>query len=243
MQAILRAYARALRSLSQPGLLWHLVWPTLLAIALWVTVGILFWADATAALLSILQRWPVVGGWLNDGETVRVATGFVINLLLFLLSVPLIFVTAAIIVAVVALPFMLDRVARSDYADLEQRRGGSFAGSVFNALWALLVFLVVAFFTLPLWLVPGLGILLSVGLSAWLNQRCYRYDALMAHADRNEMKAVPRRHRGSLYLLGIGAGVLAFVPVLNLFVPAFTGLAFVHYLLEALRIDRGARPV
>ncbi|MFT4172963.1 MAG: EI24 domain-containing protein [Rhodocyclaceae bacterium] len=238
MNPLFVAYARALKSLLRPDIFWHLLWPTLLAVALWVAVGVYFWADAAAAIIRMASDWPLVGHWFSQAEGGRVAAALIVHVLLLLLAVPLVFVTSAILVSVFALPFMLDRVAHTDYADLEERKGGSLLGSLFNSLWALVVFVVAAGLTLPLWLIPGVGFVLSVLLSAWLNQRCYRYDALMNHADRSELRALPRRRRGGIYALGIGAGVLAFVPILNLFVPAFTGLAFVHYLLEALRRER-----
>ncbi len=54
-----------------------------------------------------------------------------------------------------------------------------------------------------------------IALSAWLNQRCYRYDVLMRHADREELRRLPREHRGALYLIGAAAGILAFVPIVQ----------------------------
>jgi CysZ protein len=107
-------------------------------------------------------------------------------------------------------------------------------------LWALLLFVIAGVMTLPLWLVPGMGVVLSIALSAWLDQRCYRYDVLMRYADREELRRLPREHRGALYLIGAASGMLVFVPVFNLFVPALNGLAFVHYLLQALRESRGS---
>ena len=46
------------------------------------------------------------------------------------------------------------------------------------------------------------------------------------------------RERGGLYLAGIVAGLLAFIPVINLVAPAYAGLAFIHYCLETLRRER-----
>ena len=95
--------------------------------------------------------------------------------------------------------------------------------------------------TLPLWLIPGLGLILPWLLSAWLNQRAYRYDALMQHADRDEFARLVGTHRGKLLLVGLGAGALNYIPLANLFAPAFAGLAFVHYCLETLRGMRAAK--
>ena len=86
-----------------------------------------------------------------------------------------------------------------------------------------------------------MGLLLPLLLSAWLNQRAYRYDALMQHADRDEYRKLVGAHRGKLMLVGLGAGALNYVPLLNLFAPAFAGLAFVHYCLEGLRRMRAGK--
>jgi hypothetical protein len=94
--------------------------------------------------------------------------------------------------------------------------------------------------TLPLWLIPGMGIVLPVLLAGYLNYRGYSYDALSAHAGADELDGVLARERGGLYLAGVVAGLLAFVPVLNLIAPAYAGLAFIHYCLEALRRARKA---
>jgi hypothetical protein len=112
--------------------------------------------------------------------------------------------------------------------------------SLVNALWATVLFTLLLILTLPLWLVPGLGVALPILLSAWLNQRVYRYDALMQHADREELRVLPKQCRGGLYLVGLGTGLLAWMPLANLFAPAFAGLASVHYCLSALERRRGS---
>lgn len=239
MNRFLLAWFRALHSMTRPDLLWHLVWPTLLAFLIWIWVGISLWTDAARLLLEYVQRWPVVGEWFIDGSMYALALASFAHILLVLLLVPLSLLTASVLLSVFAVPVMLDRVARSDYPDLSERNGGTQIGSITNALLAVLIFVVLALVSLPLWLIPGVGVVLSIVLPAWLNQRCYRYDALMRHADAEEMRALPARHRGALYLIGIFAGVMVYVPLLNFFVPALTALAFVHYLLQTLRESRG----
>lgn len=243
MNSLALSLIRAFRSLSRGHILWHLLWPTLLAFAIWISVGIAIWAESAALLLGYVQAWPAVGNWFADGSALAVALGAAAHLLLILLFVPLSLLTATVLISVFALPMMLDRVAATDYPDIAQRKGGSQIGSVINALWSLMIFIVLALVTLPLWLIPGMGLVLTVALGAWLNQRCYAYDALMLHADEREMRELPQRHRAKLWLLGAVAGVLVYVPFLNFFVPAITGLVFVHYLLQALREARGRKHI
>ena len=111
-------------------------------------------------------------------------------------------------------------------------------GSVWNALTSVIQFLVLLVLSLPLWLIPGAGLLISLLLTARLNQQAFRYDALMAHADKFELKALPASQSGGLFGVGLFGAVLAHLPFINLFAPALAGLAFVHYLLSALRLAR-----
>lgn len=237
---IATSFTRALRSLSQPGILWHLVWPTLVSIAVWLVVAWQFGGALSAWLAGAMGNFSWFAGWFGDSGAASAAS-VTAGVLLVLLLLPLMYATAATIVAVFALPLILERVAARDYPTLEKRRGGSQTGSVINALVALAWYLAGLIVTLPLWLIPGLGLILPWLLSAWLNQRAYRYDALMQHADSEEFARLVGAHRGKLLLVGLGAGALNYIPLVNLFAPAFAGLAFVHYCLETLRGMRAVR--
>ncbi|ANQ86389.1 hypothetical protein dqs_3368 [Azoarcus olearius] len=241
MRSILLAFGRTLRSLARREVLWHLLWPGLVATVLWIAVGILSWS----ALVALVMRWLVewFGGWLDASTVAGAVTLIFVKLAIALAFVPLIYLTAALIVATVALPMMLERVARRDYPDLELRRGGSNTGSVVNALGAGGLFLVGLLVSLPFWLLPGVGLVVSVVLTGWLNQRAFGYDALMLHADPAEMRHLRTALKMPMLVLGGGAALLAYVPLVNIVAPAFAGLAFVHFLLEALRRERGAAGV
>ena len=238
MSAVLTAYLRALRSLLTPGILWHLLWPTVLSVVFWIAVAWMSWDTVGAGV----ERLFVEVGWLNwlqmRWEASALAGALFVKVVLVLLLIPLIYGTALFIVAVFALPLMLERVAAKDYPELERRDGGTLAGSLSNALMAVAVFLVGWVVTLPLWLIPGMAIVLPVLLAGYLNYRGFSYDALSAHAGADEIDAVLVRERGGLYLAGIVAGLLAFIPVINLVAPAYAGLAFIHYCLETLRRER-----
>lgn len=217
---------------------WHLIWPALLALALWLGIAFLFWGQMSAALLAGLRAVPIMGGLLADGSLIGITSAILAHFFLAALLLPLAYVTALLLVGVFALPLMLDRLGRDEYPDLEMRRGGSQWISLFNALSASVLFLLLLLLSLPFWLIPGLGFLLPLLLAAWLNQRVYRYDALMIHADRDELDILQRQCRGGLMWVGLAAGLLAWVPFVNLLAPAFAGLASIHLCLEALRRHR-----
>lgn len=243
MGEILTAFGRAARSLRAPGMLWHMVWPALVALLLWGLGAILSWSVLVARGVEWVSGWPYAGAWMQGSDAALITMTVLIKITIVLALVPLIYLTATILVALFALPMMLDRVAREEYAMLEQRRGGSNLGSILNTTWVGAVFLALLVLSLPLWLLPGVGLLLPLVLTAWLNARAFGYDALMLHADREELEQLPRERREAMLLLGGACALLAYVPLLNLIAPAFSALAFVHFMLRALDHERQKRGV
>jgi CysZ protein len=234
MSGILRAYLKASRSLFLPEVLGHFLWPVLAAAAAWLGLGLVFWDRLAHVLAGLLFHL----GPLARGTAAAAAVAGSLKVALYLLSIPLALVTSVFILELVALPFILERVAGRDYPELERRHGGSQWQSLRNTAISFALAAAVAVITLPLWLVPGAGVAISLGLSAWLNYRSFRYDVLMHHADAAELRDLPQAHRGRLLLLALGAATLTFVPLVNLLAVPFAGLAFLHYLLHQLARGR-----
>jgi hypothetical protein len=241
MRDLFIALGRSMKSLVRPGVFGHLIWPAIVSALLWIAVAFFFGAKAVSALMEAIQGLGWVGGQISASAWAESVVLFMVKLLIVLAFVPLIYVTSAVLVATVALPMMLEHVARYDYTDLEQRRGGSNMGSIGNTLVALVWFVLMLAVSLPLWLIPGVALVAPVLAMGWLNQRIFGYDALMRHADRDEFIRLRQGLRPKMLLLGGGTTLLAYVPVVNFVAPAFSGLAFVHFLLEALRCDRRER--
>jgi hypothetical protein len=239
MRDILFALGHSIRSLLRLDVFGHLIWPGVVSALFWLVVAVMSWAAVIDACMQGLTGlgWGL-GDWISTTAWVSVMMLFLVKIVVMLAFVPLFYVTSTFLVAVIALPRMLDRVAKRDYADLEQRRGGSDAGSIGNALLALLGFVLIFVLSLPLWLIPGVALVAPVLATGWLNQRMFSYDALMRHADREELIRLRGELRPPLLVLGGSTALLAYIPVVNVIAPALSGLAFVHFLLDALRRDR-----
>lgn len=238
MDRIPAALLRGFASLLHPRMLWLIVWPMVIALALWITLGALYWGEALAWISTRLHQsalyessvsvWPLnlVAAWLGW-------------LLLLVLMVPLVLITAVTIIGVFAMPAMVSHVGDRSYPALARRKGGSIAGSVWNAVAALLFFALFFGLSLPLWVIPVLWPVLPIVLFGYFNQRVFRYDALAEHGSAAEIAEILRRHRGELFVLGVALALLGHVPLLGLFMPVYGGLVFIHYLLERLRELRG----
>jgi CysZ protein len=145
------------------------------------------------------------------------------------------FVTAMLLAAIFVMPLLLEVVSSTDYPELARLGKDSLAGAVVNSLVAVLVFTVGWLLTLPLWLIPGLALLLPVLWMAWLTRRTFAYDALSVHATVDEWRLLRRQHGFPMLLLGVILALLAHIPVIGLLTPTLAALAYTHYCLEALR--------
>jgi CysZ protein len=239
MSAILDAAIRALPLVLDRRVLWLVLLPFVGAALLWVVLLLAAWSPIQGTLAALLAKWLALTGFGSALDSVAAFGAGMAAFVLLTLSAGAIALAA---LAVLAGPVFV-RAAESRYfRDLARKRGGTTAGGVANALVTIAVWLPMWLVVLPLWFVPGLGLALSLALSAWLNQRLFRYDALAEHASAVERRQVFARARWRLLGLGLMLAPLALVPVANLVAPIYAGLAFTVLCLaelEALRRQTG----
>lgn len=227
-----------LANLLHPRMLWLMIWPMLVSLAFWGAMAIALWARIAFWLAEHLRAWlEPAAGWMRFdlGDAALVAA----HVLLFLLFVPLVYLTALFILGVFGMQKMVDHVAARSFPTLERRRGGGAAGSGWNGVIALLGIGAMFLVSLPLWLLPPLWPLIPLVILTWGNQRLLRYDALAEHADREEMTRIFRQRRAGLYALGLLLALAAYVPLVGFIAPVVFGLAYIRYLLGALQASRG----
>jgi hypothetical protein len=237
MTAVLDALACALRDLFSLRVLWVVVWPMGVALLLWLVLGVTFWGTFSGWIAQGLDALGIQT-WLADLEPVWIAHG-IQALLHLVLFVPLVMLTALVITALFGMPALVRLVAERDYPELKRQSGGGLAGSLWNAVVALTLFVALWLVTLPLWLI-GIGVIVPFLAAAYLNQRLFRYDALAEHASAAEMATLFKKERNGWWGLGLLTGLVQFVPLLNLLGPVFTALAFIHFGLARLDQQRTA---
>ncbi len=234
MEEILRALIKAFASLLHPKMLWLMVWPVIVALTIWVTLAVLYWSQAASWIDVQLHQWALYT-WMVSIWPLRLIAAWLVWLLLLLLFVPLVLITSALMIGVASMPMMVAHVSGRDYPGLARRKGGTVAGSVWNAVVALVLLAALFAVTLPLWIIPLFWPVLPVLLLGFFNQRVFRYDALAEHGNAAEIADVVRRFRGELFLLGVVLALIGHIPVIGLFMPVFGGLAFIHHGLDRLR--------
>ena len=232
MHPVLAALTAAVRDLREPRVLALALVPPLAAIAVWLALAWAFADDWARWVAEAIATTPWLT-WLNDWGLASVLI-WASGIAAFALLVPLMLVVAVLVTEILAMPVIVPLVVARDYPRLERRRGGTVAGSAWNAVTSIILFAALWLLSLPLWL-TGIGALLLPALiSAQFNQRMFRYDALAEHASAGEYRAVVQAAGGRLYGLGLALAVLYYIPLVNLLAPILSALAFTHLCLAEL---------
>jgi CysZ protein len=227
MITLLPAITMALRDIIRPGMLWHVLWPPLASVFFWVIAGALLWPYGMQLMDTLLPTLPWSGWeWISQW-----AGGFLLIVLLLML----IYLTTIMLVAMVALPLMVNKIALQDYPDLSRHGEQVFWRSLRNTLVAGGIFLVGGLCALPLLIIPGVILVLPFLGTMWLNQRTFRFDVLAEHATEAELRQIVHTHRSAFYAAGGTGAAVAYIPIVQLVAPVLTALIFVHVALVALR--------
>ncbi|MDH4191566.1 MAG: EI24 domain-containing protein [Betaproteobacteria bacterium] len=237
MRGIASSLGFALGNVLHPRMLWLMAWPVLAALALWGAVAFVFWAQFVLWLAEVMRGWIAQAGFFASWDLRDVAL-FAAKAVVLLSFVPLVQLTALLLLSAAGMSAIVGHVAARRYPALARRHGGSLAGGVWNTLVALAGMSVLGLLSLPLWLFAPLWPLIPLAIMGWVNQRVLRYDALAEHASAAEARAIVRRERGALYAMGVVLALLAYVPLLGFFAPVVCGLAMSDFLLARLHALR-----
>jgi hypothetical protein len=237
MNPVVRSLFFAFASLLHPRMLWLMIWPMLVAVVVWGTALFIAGARIVLILSGWMQEWMQSGTFFIHWDLTDVIA-IAAKILIFLAFIPLVWLTALFILSVFGMQAMVEHVASRRFPQLARRHGGSFAGSLWNSVAAIVGLVALGVISIPFWLIPPLWLVIPVAIMAWVNQRVLRYDALAEHATADEMRTIFSSKRRPLYVLGAILALLAYVPLLGFVAPVLFGLAFIHFLLgelEALR--------
>ena len=229
MSEILLALQRSVTTLGRGRVWFYFFAPALVALLLMVV----FSAVALDRLVTQLAEQPPAT-WLTAWGAEWLA-GALATLGAWLLMLSASYLVAMLLTAIVVLPLLLNHLAATDYPELARLGRDSVLAGAWNSVAAALLFLVGWLLTLPLWLIPGMALVLPLFWMAWLNRRTFAYDALSLHATQEEWQHLRRQRANVLIWLGLVMALLTHVPLLGLFAPSLAALAYIHFCLEALR--------
>ena len=267
MSLLLDSFWRAVVYCLRPRVIVLSVLPLVLMVGLALGMGYYYWDNTLDAVRQWLQAFALIeriSSWLLSVGAGNLKSALAPLIVIFVFT-PLIVVLSLLVVAFLMAPALTALVAEKRFPTLERLHGGSFLASLGWALMSTLLALLALVVSVPLWLIPPLILVLPPLIWGWLTYRVMAFDAMAAHASREERQEIFRRHRLSLLTIGVFCGYLGAAPSLIwvsgallaaafvVLVPiaiwiytltfALASLWFAHFCLaalQALRIERAA---
>ena len=229
MGGVILAIQRSIRTLGRGRVWLYMLGPAILAFFAMIGLSVFLLQHLiTTFIEQPPMSWIVAWGAFWLAKLLAVLGGWVVILAAT-------YLVAMLLSAIIILPLLLDHLSETDYPDLARMGSDSVVEGAWNSTWSAVLFIVGWLVTLPLWLIPGLGLILPFFWMAWLNRRTFTFDALAVHATEQEWRELRRQKATPLLGLGLVMALLAYVPFVGLLAPSLAALAYVHYCLEALR--------
>lgn len=267
MKQVLDAFWRAFAYCLHPRVMLASLAPLFLMASGLGLLGFFFWVPAIDQVRLWLENFELLhSAWsLLERMGMGQFKAVLAPMLVILVVTPVVVVGSLLLVALVMTPALVRMVAARRFPHLQALQGASFWRS---ALWSVAVgcaALLACLFTLPLWLLPPVALVLPALIWGWLTAKVMAFDALAEHASAHERRTLLRQHAVPLLVMGLLCGYLGAAPSLiwslgmmvivwaPILLPlsvwlytlvfAFASLWFVHYCLAALEALRSRRPV
>ncbi len=259
MKEVLDAFWRAAAYCLHPRvILWSLL-PLAVAGGAIFALASVYWTSGVAQVRSSMEAWSLMASalqWL-DSVGMNQLRALLAPLIVIALALPVLVVATLLLVSMFVTPAVVRLVGARRFPKLEIREGGGWLQSVAWSLVCTLVALLALIFSVPLWLIPPLVLILPPLIWGWLTYRVLSFDVLSQHATASERRQLMKAHRWPLFGMGIVCGYLGAVPSLLwgisaiavIFAPvlvvasvwlytlvfAFAAAWFAHYLLAQLQ--------
>lgn len=197
----------------------------LLAGLVWATVAYLvpLIPDASFTLL----RWQV-----NIADAASETAASVAAVILAILLLP----TVAMIVGGILFDIAADRVEKLRFPNDPPGRNIPVGEAIWNTVKIAVPALFINLACLPLFLIPGVNLIVFLSVNAFLMSREYFSIAALRFHPWTEVKAMRKRHGAAIFAAGLTCAALLLVPIAQFLAPLY-GAALMVRLHKALSAD------
>lgn len=188
---------------------------------------------ATAVILwiglnTVLQNTDFVGlGWLE--KTFDVLGGLAAIILLILMLPAFVGLIASLM-----LESICQAVEGRHYPQLPEARNQSIMEAVLIGLRFAVILILLNILILPLIFFPPVYFVVGWIMNGYLLGREYFELVACRRLNPTEIRAMRRKHRGSIFSAGLVAALISVIPIVNLILPLF-GTAFMLHTFERIR--------
>lgn len=240
------AFFKSFGSLFSIKLLIYLMIPILILTGLWSFIIYSHFNNIREILVHFLSSSWIVG---SIQEPIEAFLAISLNSLLLVFAtiliivflMPLIYGSLIFVFSLIMVPFVIGYLHQKNYSSLVKNNSEWFYKSLFRTLKIYFIYLIAYFLLLPLWLIPGVQIILPIALNAWLNKNIMVEEILSLFTNSEEINEIHHKEREAIGILAVLTSVLFLIPVLQILAPMILILSYGHLLLNSLAQHRKAK--
>lgn len=234
--SIFKAFRLGFGSLFEPQILLLMLLVPLSMFAVWVGVFYFIIWDLLLGFVQQILSFSLINQLIlsfgfSSSETLMTGLAIVLMVLLFF---PLLYISTVMMISIFAMPIIVNLIQKKHYPKVK-KAGASGVGSVVNTVVHTFLFLLFYILLSPLYLIPGLQIILPVLLTAGYNRHIFAYDAVAEFLEQKQIKVFKKQNRTDLYLIGLFTALLIYLPLASFIMPIWGAAAFTHYSLARIQ--------
>lgn len=181
----------ALKDLARPKVILAIILPFLFSIVAWIGISFLFWDNVSGFVSSLMAiEWvqQLISQFPSLQSFAEGLLSFTIKFIfVFLFVLPLMAITATILVSIFLVPVLVTEIRKTDFPKLVKKSSSIFTGTATTMSYSIKYFLS-WLGSLPLWFVPLAAFVIPYLLLSWFNSRVFTYEVLTEVADVSEIK-------------------------------------------------------
>lgn len=238
--SVASAFSKGLTTQLRPSMLFAVLLPFVIAMVTAIILLIFAWGPLDNWLDNSASQW----GWFQSlsgrlsGWGFTAMSDWFTGILTFIALIAVSGVTGLAAAAILVMPMALKVIGETGYPNLQKQGENATVASLINTVKVSAIFVAGWLITLPLWLIPFMGIALSLFWGAYAFSHMTRLDAIVEHATLAERAYVLRHYSRGFWTIGLVCAAIALIPFAGFVMPVFSILVCTHYGLMALQAVR-----
>lgn len=233
----------ALQSLFNRQIFWRLLLPFAISLIFLVLLLFFLWSPLQIWLLdyflgSHFFKIPLEFIGKNLGISAGTISNFFLFFVILFCSLIFLYLSTLILTSVLLIPLILPLYQQKYFSQLQKKEGLGFIHGGTENLKAFVIYIFLFFILLPLFLLPGLSLVIPLILNTFMNHKVFVIDVLQDYVDKEEFSKIKKQYSVGFFQLAFICSLIFYIPILNFIAPQISALAFAHYALSCLSEQR-----
>lgn len=222
----------ALKDLARPKVILAIILPFVASILIWFGISFVVWGELTEFVVGLMNsNWikQLITSFPSLQSFLELIFNFTVKFFfVFLIVLPLMSITATILVSIFLVPVLVAEIKKADFPALIKKSSSIFTGTATTLSYSIKYFLS-WLGSIPLWFIPFAAIVIPFLLMSWFNSRVFTFEVLTEVADTSDIKKFIEKNGRQLFFIGCMTSLLYWIPFVNLIAPLITSAVFSRF--------------